>query len=180
MTDVPFRIWQHVGWVEGFTTGQLQLLKPKIVYDIGCCDGFYGKLVKNTLPKAKVIGMDTNKKWVDHCRKLKEYDEVKHASIIDEITQISGDLIIFGNALPHIKKQQLEQLLKIAIENFSYIIYNGPIGVTPQFCESPDLIYTYELTLADLALYHTIECNISDFTDSPYQMMNVLIKGKRV
>lgn len=178
--SLPFHTWKHNSWVNDFTINQLKQLKPSTVYDVGCGDGFYGKLIKYLLPETNVIGVELNGKWVNHCKGLREYDKIIQGSIINEIKELSGELIIFGDILEHLEKEDMENTLKTAIDNFSYVILNGPVGFQPQFHEDPEEIHRCGISKEDLNNYQLLEYNESDFGKDANQMMNALIKGNFV
>lgn len=177
--NLPFHTWKHNNWVNTFIIKQIETLKPSIVHDVGCGDGFYGKLIKFLLPNTKVIGIELNKKWVNHCNNLGIYDEIFSTSIVDKIKELSGEFIIFGDILEHLDKIDMENTLNTAVNNFSYVILNGPVGFQPQFHEDPEEIHRCGITRDDLTQYEVLEYNESYSGPNANEMMNVLIKGKR-
>lgn len=167
--------WKHNNWVNTFTIDQLMRLSPVNVTDVGCGDGFYGKLLRHILPHTQITGIELNIRWYNHCLNLGVYDTLHHTCIIDKISHINGEIIIFGDILEHLEKSDMEYVLEKAVHNFDFVLLNGPVGFQPQDHEDPEEIHRCGITKEDLVKYTILEYNQSDF-DNGNNMMNCLLQ----
>lgn len=177
---LPFHTWKHNNWVNGFTVEQLLKITPKTVYDVGIGDGFYGKLIKFFMPHCNVFGVELNQRWVSHCEALGLYERILQGSIVDTIHDLSGDLIIFGDVLEHLEKEDMRSVLKTAVTNFRFVIVNSPLGFQEQLHEDSEEIHRCGIDRADFSPYNVLEFNESHFVDSPNNMFNCLIRGRQL
>ena len=115
--------------------------------------------------------MELNPEWVKHSKNF--YDHIIHDSIVNVIDDIKGDLIIFGDVLEHLEKPGMESILKKSVENFKWVMVNGPVGFQPQEHEDEEEIHRCGITKDDLTQYNIVEYNQLDKL-----MMNCLIKGE--
>jgi len=178
LAPLPFHTWKHNNWVNSFTVDQLSALKPQKVWDVGCGDGFYGKLVKHILPTASVSGIELNPRWASHCKKLNIYDKILEVGIEDAIKLdifAENDLIIFGDVLEHLEKENMTFVLSEAVRKVKYVIINGPVGFQPQDHPDPEEIHRCGVTKADFSNYTIVEYNESNFTEHTNQMMNCVL-----
>jgi hypothetical protein len=175
---LPFHTWKHNHWVNGFTVEQLLKIRPGTVFDVGIGDGFYAKLIKFFMPSCTVFGVELNKRWVSHCESLGFYDRILQGSIVDSIRDLSGDLIIFGDILEHLEKDDMRSVLKTAVTNFRFVIVNSPLGFQEQHHEESEEIHRCGIERADFAPYDVLEFNESHFVDSPNNMLNCLVRGR--
>ena len=171
--DLPFSTWKHNSWVDPFTAEQLKSLVPKHVLDIGCGDGFYGKLVRHLLPHAIVTGVDANPKWVKECSALNCYHEVLEGDIVKLAPDISGELVIAGDILEHLEEADMKDVLFSLVANFKWVIVNSPLDFQPQEHEDSWEIHRCGL---NFKTFNTLD--IQDY-NSDGVMFNILIKGNR-
>ena len=168
-TKIPFTL-KHNNWVNDFSIKQIKEINPNIVCDVGIGDGFWGKLVDYLLTEVNITGIELNPKWVQHSQPY--YDTIISGSITNNIENISGDLIIFGDVLEHLDKINMEYVLKVAVKNFKWVLINGPVGFQPQEHEDVEEHHLCGITKDDLIIY-----NIVEYNELPDVMMNCLIKG---
>jgi len=167
---------KHNSWVNKFTAHQVRNICPSHVIDIGCGDGFYGKLCKYVLgADVTVTGVDANPKWVDHCRGLGEYSEVMHGCVIELLPKLQGELVIAGDVLEHLDDSDMKKVLRHLCLSFEHIIINSPLGFQPQEHEDTWEIHRCGLDRTTFEEYHVLEYNES--SDMEHQMFNILIQG---
>ncbi len=164
---------KHNSFVDPFTVDQIKRLNPKSVVDVGPGDGFYAKLIHHICDNPpEIIGVELNSRWVNHCNALGLYKEVIEGSIRDKIENLSGSLIIFGDVLEHLEKEEAVETLRLAINNFEWVIINGPIGFQPQAHSEPAEVHRCGITTEDFKDY-----TIDEYNEIPNLMMNCLLKG---
>jgi len=173
-TELPFKTCKHNNWVDTFTINQIRNIKPGLTYDVGIGDGFYGNLLKFIHPNGRIIGIELNKKWVMFCEALSIYEQIIHVNILDFMgTDCGGDLIIFGDVLEHMVKDEMSVVLENAVLKFRWVLINGPIGFQVQEHEDFEEIHRCGITKnEDLIKYNIVEYNELDGI-----MMNCLIRG---
>jgi hypothetical protein len=168
---------KHNSWVDDFTIKQLIQLSPASVVDIGCGDGFYGKLCKHVLgDRVTVTGIDANPNWYSHCETLKEYSEVICGCVIELLPQLKGELVIAGDVLEHLEETDMRRVVKHLCSSFKYVIINSPLGFQPQ--HHPDIWENHRCGL-DRKLfdgYFVVEYNESFHMGN--EMFNILIARK--
>jgi tRNA1(Val) A37 N6-methylase TrmN6 len=174
--EIPdnIRTKKHNNIVDDISLNQIININPLIVVDVGCGDGYYCKLIKHNIPKCKVIGIEKHKPYIKKFALTSIYDEIINNDIIDEIQNITGDLIIFGDVLEHLVKDDMEQVLKTAVQNFKFVLINSPYGYQPQPHPIESELHLCGITSEDLNIYNVIEYN--EYT-KPGHMFNCLIKG---
>jgi hypothetical protein len=165
---------KHNCWVDPFTIKQLTKLSPSSVVDIGCGDGFYGKLCKRVLgDSVTVTGIDANPKWYNHCKRLEEYSEVIHGCILEVLPQLEGELVIAGDVLEHLEEADMKKVVKDLCSSFKYVIINSPLGFQPQ--DHVDIWERHRCGLdrKTFDAYPVIEYNESSHMGN--EMFNILI-----
>jgi trans-aconitate methyltransferase len=176
MTEKPYT-QKHNSWVDDFTIDQLSRIRPSHVVDIGCGDGFYGKLCKYVLGESVIVtGVDANPKWSGHCGRLEEYSEVIHGCIIEVLPQLKGELIIAGDVLEHLEELDMKNTLEHMCRSFKYIIINSPLGFQPQHHKDIWEHHRCGLDRTTFEGYRVIEYNESSHMGN--EMFNVLIQGE--
>tara|TARA_Y100001963_G_C6792643_1_gene456521 strand:- start:3213 stop:3842 length:630 start_codon:yes stop_codon:yes gene_type:complete len=169
---------KHNSWVDKFTEDQIRNICPSHVIDIGCGDGFYGKLCKYVLgADVTVTGVDANPKWVDHCRGLGEYSEVMHGCVIELLPKLQGELVIAGDVLEHLDDSDMKKVLRHLCLSFEHIIINSPLGFQPQEHEDTWEIHRCGLDKTTFEGYRVIEYNESSHMGN--EMFNILIEGEK-
>ncbi len=165
---------KHNAFVNPFTIEQIKSISITSVVDVGPGDGYYGKLFHHLYDNPpNITGVELNIRWANHCRNLGVYNEVLDGNIKEIIEQLTGSLIIFGDVLEHLEKEDAEYTLGIAIENFEWVIINGPIGFQAQPHKDPEEHHRCGITIEDFADYEVVEYN-----EIPNLMMNCLLKGR--
>lgn len=166
--------WKHNSWTDDFTIKQLTELSPSSVVDIGCGDGFYGKLCKYVLgDSVSVTGIDANPKWYNHCNALEEYAHVIHGCILEVLPQLGGELVIAGDVLEHLEEADMKKVVRGLASSFKYVIINSPLGFQPQEHED---IWEHHICGLDKKTfdgYAVLEYNESSHMGN--EMLNVLL-----
>lgn len=170
--NLPFTTCKHNSWVDPHTIRQLKKISPKNILDIGCGDGFYGKLAKYLFPNVYIVGIDANPKWVNECNSLFCYNEVIQGDIVTTIDSLNGEAVIAGDVLEHLKEKDMQYVLDKLVKNFKWIIINSPLGFQPQTHQDTWEIHRCGLIRETFNLYEVIEFNYNE------NMFNVLLKGK--
>lgn len=165
--------WKHNSSVNDITVKQLLRIKPKNVFDIGVGDGFYGKLLCYLFDDINVIGIEKNPIYIGEFDLKKVYNVIIIDDIMNVISKINGDLIIFGDVLEHLEKHDMINVLRTAVNNFGYIIINSPLGFQPQDHEYEEEIHRCGIERKDFKDYKVLEFVIYDGI-----MFNCLIEGK--
>ena len=169
--------WKHNKAVNNDTVRQLMQIKPHAVCDVGCGDGFYGKIVRHFIPNCYIIGIEKNHRYSTMFRLYSLYDKL----IIDDIININFsrlynlkiDLIIFGDVLEHLEDIYVHEIVSRALDSVNYIIINSPVGFQPQDHEFEEEIHKcgiYPKDFADIGIHMETHyyCNNT--------MFNLLIK----
>ncbi len=167
--------WKHNSAVNDITIEEIFKIKPKKVYDIGAGDGFYGKVLKHLFDNIYVIGIEKNPIYIKEFNLGNIYDEIINGDIIRLISEIYGDLIIFGDVLEHLEKQDMIDVLEIAVNNFEYVIVNSPLGFQPQSHKYEEEIHRCGLCKEDFEKYEILIFEVYDEI-----MFNCFIKGNYV
>ncbi|GAI08012.1 unnamed protein product, partial [marine sediment metagenome] len=113
----------------------LQKLNPRRVVDAGSGRGYYGKMISGCLKDCIVIGVEIYEPYLKAYPNLKKYYLKMILGDIREVIheeEMYGDLIIFGDILEHLLKEDVHPLLRESIKKFRYILVSAPIGFTPQ------------------------------------------------
>lgn len=172
--NLPFHTWKHNPSVNEITIDQILKIKPKSIYDVGAGDGFYGKLLKYLLDyDAQTCGIEKNHIYIDQFGLKSIYDVVIIKDIVDIISKISGDLIIFGDVLEHLEKEGMINVLRTSVKNFKYIIINSPLGFQPQDHVYPEEIHRCGIEESDFKDYEVLDFKVYDEI-----MFHCLVKGK--
>jgi len=164
---------KHNPSVDTATAQQIAKICPASVLDVGCGDGFYGSVVRQIFPYTYLAGIDSNPKWVEHCRELGTvYDEVIEGDL-SSYDFGSYDLVIFGDVLEHLEKSVAMESLKRCLQTSKFVIVNGPVGFQPQDHEDWQEIHRCGIERSDFD-----GLNVVQYTETePGVMMNCLIKG---
>lgn len=165
--------WKHNSSVNDITVEQLLKIKPKNVFDVGAGDGFYGKLLKHLFNNVNVVGIEKNLIYVCEFGLYEIYDALMGDDIVNIICGISGDLIIFGDILEHLEKQDMVSVLKSAVDNFKYVIVNSPLGFQPQDHKYEEEIHRCGIEREDFKDYKVLDFKVYDEI-----MFHCLIEGK--
>jgi len=171
--NIPFHTWKHNSSINDITIDQLLKIKPKSVYDVGAGDGFYGKILNYFFDDVNIVGVEKNPIYIGKFDLRKIYSIIIIDDIVNIISKISGDLIIFGDILEHLEKQDMINVLKTSVNNFRYVIVNSPLGFQPQDHEYEEEIHRCGIEREDFKKYEVLEFKIYDGI-----MFNCLIKGK--
>jgi SAM-dependent methyltransferase len=109
---------------------QLLTIHPACVFDFGCGDGFYGKLVKLLYPDTFVTGIEIEKTYINEFKLNNIYDEVYNEDMTSVITSIKTlkDLAIFGDCLEHLNERDMLYMVDQTVRKFKYTIINSPLG----------------------------------------------------
>ncbi len=101
------------------------------VLDIGVGAGYFGRLCKEILISAKIIGVEAYKPYIKQFDLDKVYDEILLGNFVD-IQLYNTDLIIFGDIIEHLEKDEALLVMPIIFQKYKHIIVSIPIGKWPQ------------------------------------------------
>ena len=165
--------YKHNNVVNVDTLRQITIASPKIFVDVGAGDGFYGKLIKYYDVSIQSYAVEKTEKYIEMFKLHDIYDIVYMDDIKNLINTLKGDLIIFGDVLEHLEKEQSNYVLNKSIENFKYIIVNSPVGFQAHLHENINEIHRCGLCEDDFKYYNVIEYN----TYCNGAMFNCFVKG---
>ena len=112
-------------------------LQVNRVLDVGCGEGTYPKLLKDTykiLENAEWWGIEAWTKYIEEFNLHQLYDVVLN----DDARKIQWDklptfdLVIFGDVLEHMTKEESQSLVSSALSKSHYVIISIPIVHSPQ------------------------------------------------
>ena len=139
------------------------MIMPKTFVDVGAGDGFYGKLIKRTIPECKTLAIEKNNVYLEKFELNKIYDELWNEDIITAIDkQESKDLIIFGDILEHLEKQPSSEVLRKSLDKTKFVIINSPLRFQKQEHKYEEEIHRCGLDYSDFEKYNVLEFNVFD------------------
>ena len=106
-----------------WNTDLVKLLQPKMVLDIGCGAGKYGKIVREVCPEARIVGYEIHPPYIEQFRLCEVYHEVRvrpAISLLDRPRE-RYDLVLMGDVIEHMTKSQGVDLLNFLIYRSGYI-----------------------------------------------------------
>ena len=166
---------KHNSSTNNTTINQIENIDLLLFVDVGIGDGFYGKLVKYLKPNVYMIGVEKEKSYIEKWNLKNIYNEIINDDIINVIQELKGDLIIFGDILEHLEKENATKVISTSVNNFSYILINSPVGFQEQEHEIHSEIHRCGLSKEDFINYNIL--NYEEFDDN--RMFNCLIKGNK-
>jgi len=155
---------------------QIRMIRPISATDVGTGDGYWGKALSLLCPECAVTGVELSSKWYDHSAPLGVYSTMINDTMVNAINQVSGDLIIFGDVLEHVPKEDAMATLSLATSRFRYVIINTPVGFVAQEHEDTEEIHRCGLTREDMNEFDVMEYQESD-GKIEYKVFNCLIRG---
>lgn len=164
----------HNPCVDEVTRRQIKDIKPKSMVDVGAGAGYYGKIVKEDFPECRTAGIEIFGPYVTKYNLTGIYDKVVNNDIKNVINLLEGDLIIFGDVLEHMPKEDALYVLDIAVKNFKYVLINGPKRFEDQGVVDGN---KYERHLCDIGMKDCENYTIMEHNDFDL-MINILIRGK--
>lgn len=107
------------------------------VLDVGCGEGTYPILLKKTYPilnHAEWWGIEVWTKYIEQFNLRSLYDHIieDDARKIDWSTLPEFDLVIFGDVLEHMAKEESQELVRLALTRSRYVVISIPIHHSPQ------------------------------------------------
>ena len=99
----------------------------KVIIDIGAGSATYPKILGD---KYIYKAVEIWEPYIEMFNLNKYYQEIIIGDV-DEIELPQGDLIIFGDILEHLEKQDAINVIEKAIKQFKHIIISIPIGKYP-------------------------------------------------
>ena len=169
--------WKHNPSVNLTTMRQILTIQPKRVIDVGAGNGFYAKLLKELLDEVHVFGIEATEKYIEQFELPSFYDKIICGDIIKEIDsdEVEGDLIIFGDVLEHLHKEEVKVVLEKADKKFNFILINSPLGFRPQEHHNPYEVHKCGLDFNDFKNFTVLEYE----TFPRHSMLNCLIYGSK-
>lgn len=109
----------------------LQYIKPKTAWEVGCGKGRIGGLIKRTVPGVALRGFDIHEQYlIDHKKTLGCYNELTVCDFskwVFENVDWWVDLIIFPDVLEHMPLSAVIDVLDNAKQRTRYIIMKIPL-----------------------------------------------------
>ena len=125
----------HNPVVNPWVVETLKKLNPRRLVDAGSGSGEYGEMISSCIEDCTVIGVEIYEPYLSAFPNLKKYySKVILGDIRDVIyeEEIYGDVIVFGDVLEHLPKEDIHPLLREAAKKFGYIMISSPLGFSPQ------------------------------------------------
>ena len=166
--------WKHNKSTNPVTLEQIKGINVSKFVDVGCGDGFYGKLMKYVHSDAHLIGVELEPTYITNWKLEEIYDEIINDDIRNVIEDLHGDLIVFGDVLEHLEKEHADEVIKISVNNFSYVIINAPLGFQPQEHKNESEIHRCGLSKTDFESFDIL--SYEEIIENGL-MFNCFIKG---
>lgn len=162
------------------TTNQIRIMCPKTIVDVGIGYGKWGKIVRELFPDCYLTGVEIYEPYItDEIKGI--YDRIIAGDIREHITDLDGDLIIFGDVIEHLKYEEAFEVLNKAVERFKFVIVNTPNGPhnQPEFKpEDPWYNNIYEKHLCFLTIDDFKQYDIKEYHNLG-GVINILIRGNK-
>ena len=151
---------------------------------MGCGSGEYGEMIASCLENCTVIGVEIYEPYLSAFPNLEKYYSNVILGDIREVIhdeEIYGDIIVFGDVLEHIPKEDFHPLLREAVKKFGYIMISSPYGFSPQTRPKvgDDISFQnlHERHLCGLIREDFIDYNVIDYHSWGGQFV-MLIRGR--
>jgi len=168
----------HDSWFNISTMEQIRSIQPKKVLDIGVGNGDWGRFVRDEFPDCYIVGIEVFPSYITP-ELNKIYNEILLMDVRDFLFEEGGDLVIFGDVLEHMEKEDALELVDLASNEYKWMIINTPYGFLPQDEWEGNKYETHicGFYADDFSDYDVIETNIrQQMSVSP--LMNLLIKNE--
>jgi len=120
----PIRAWVYNVFREtGFYQRLLEDFQFAYTVDLGCGYGLMGKYLRSHT--RYLIGVDTDKRSLEHAEKKKLYDELVHADIRDYEVPRSSDSVFLTEVIEHLPRQDGEAILN-KLERIPFVCISTP------------------------------------------------------
>lgn len=123
---MPWSNAENQHWVLNTVVG----LQPKTVIDVGAGSGTYAKLLKPFID-ARFVAIEIFENYVSEYKLKDLYDEV-WVEDVRKYIHLESDLIIFGDVLEHMTKEEAIKVWDIARSGCKYGLISIPIIHYPQ------------------------------------------------
>lgn len=123
---MPYSNPENQHWV----VDKIKQIQPKTIIDVGAGVGTYVKLLRPHI-EARFIGVEIFENYVDKYKLRELYDEI-WIEDIRKYSTLEADLIIFGDVLEHMTKEEAVSIWNIARQGCKYGIISLPIIYYPQ------------------------------------------------
>jgi hypothetical protein len=109
----------------------IQKMQPATAIDFGAGEGIYGQIIKKYSPETYTVGVEVWAPYVTQYQLDKTYDEVW---VCDAriYPHFKYDLVIFGDILEHMTKEDAVALWERVSKEAKYAIISMPIVEFPQ------------------------------------------------
>lgn len=168
--------WKHNNVVNEDCLAQFRAINAMSVIDVGPGDGFWGKVIKYVCASTQVWGVQLEVSYIQKWQLNRVYDKIINNDIALVIPHLKGQLILMGDVLEHLQKEDAVNVLKTAVDNFSFVMVNAPIGFQRQDHQISSQIHRCGLSWEDFKDY-----NILRYIQYPHQgdvdVFHCLIEG---
>jgi 2-polyprenyl-3-methyl-5-hydroxy-6-metoxy-1,4-benzoquinol methylase len=124
---MPYSDAENRSWVLSKVTE----IAPKTVLDVGPGAGAYGKLIKNSFPQIVVDAVEIWEPYLEQFKLHSIYDRL-YVRDAREHTSYTYDLVIFGDILEHMSKEDAVVLWEKVKGQAAYALISIPIIHYPQ------------------------------------------------
>jgi 2-polyprenyl-3-methyl-5-hydroxy-6-metoxy-1,4-benzoquinol methylase len=125
-TIMPWSNPENQQWV----IDKVKQLQPKTIIDVGAGAGTYAKLLKPHIP-SHYVAIEIFNNYIDEYKLKELYNEV-WAEDVRSYNSLTADLIIFGDVLEHMSKEEAISVWNVARKGCKYGIISVPIIHYPQ------------------------------------------------
>lgn len=105
--------------------------KPTTVIDVGAGEGTYSTLLRDKLTNCIWVGIEVYEPYIDQYDLTSKYDIVVLGDV-REVEFTDPDLIIFGDVIEHMPREDAISLLERAKQHAKNILVSLPIIYAPQ------------------------------------------------
>lgn len=124
---MPYSDPQNKTWAEE----KMREMNFETVLDVGAGAGTYGLMARSINPNARIDGIEVWTPYIDQFGLNNIYDHVYNYEA-KEHKVWTYDLVIFGDILEHMSKQDAFDLYEKAAKYCTYILFSIPIVHLPQ------------------------------------------------
>ena len=124
---MPYSDAENRNWV----SFKIKEISPRTVLDVGPGAGAYGKLIKESFPNATVDAVEIWEPYLNQFKLHSIYDRL-YVRDAREHTNYVYDLVIFGDVLEHMSKEDAVSLWERVKDQANYALISIPIIHYPQ------------------------------------------------
>lgn len=175
----------HDPYFDRITMEQILFTNAQSVVDVGMGKGDNGRLIKTVNPKCRIIGIDIHLPTIDSA--VEHLGDIYDWVMCDDVRELVGghwsthssDVLLMGDVIEHMTKEEGYEVLRRAYPFFKYIIVNTPLGFLEQSAinNNPHEEHISGWYLHSFHKYKIIKSNTRQPVNGLKGLLNVLLKG---